>query len=213
MVEDKIRKIIFLLDKHYPEYKTFLRHKSSWELLVSTILSAQCTDKRVNLITKGLFKKYEKIEDYANANLRELEMDVKSTGFFRNKAKNIKNSAKMILSEFNGEVPDEMDELVKLHGVGRKTANIVLSNFFGIAEGIAVDTHVKRISFRLGLTDSKNPTIIEKDLMNILPKKEWIKINHRLVTHGREVCKALVPKCSKCFLKELCLRKGVKKSS
>jgi len=200
------------LEKNYPEYKTCLRHKSAWELLVSTILSAQCTDKRVNEVTKELFKKYKRIEDYANADLRELEKYVKSTGFFRNKSKNIKASAKMVLKDFNSKVPKKMEELLKLPGVARKTANIVLGNYFGIAEGIAVDTHVKRISFRLGLTKNKDPVKIEKDLMNVLPKKEWVKFNHRLVTHGREICKSLVPSCSKCFLRSLCPRKGVKKS-
>ncbi len=208
-----VKKILKILDKEYPEKKVALKHRNSLELLIATILSAQCTDERVNIVTKGLFRKYKSAKDFADSDINGLENDIRSIGLFRSKAKNIKKTCKLLVDEFNGEVPSNMNDLLKLHGVARKTANIVLSNWFGIASGIAVDTHVKRISFRLGLTNHDNPNKIEKDLMNLIPKKEWLHLNHVLVSHGRAICKAPTPKCSKCPLNKLCPKKDVIKSN
>ena len=171
---------------------------------MATILSAQCTDKRVNIVTKSLFKKYKTAEDYANADLAELEQDIRSTGFYRNKAKNIKMSGRMLVEKFNSQVPRTMSELIELPGVARKTANIVLSNAYGIIEGIAVDTHVRRLSKRLGLTENKNPNKIEADLMLIVPKSHWKRITNLLIFHGRNVCMARKPKCNICSLNKIC---------
>jgi len=205
-IDDRVRvlKIIELLEKEYPEAKTALNYTSPLEILVATILSAQCTDKRVNVVTKSLFKKYKTAEDYANADLRELEEDVRSTGFYRNKAKNIKNAGRMLVEKYDSQVPETMNELLELPGVARKTANIVLSNAYGVIEGIAVDTHVRRLSKRLGLTENKNPNKIEKDLMEIVPKSHWKRITDLLIFHGRNVCMAKKPKCSLCGLNKLC---------
>jgi endonuclease-3 len=199
-----VMKIIELLEKDYPRAKTALRYSSPLEILVATILSAQCTDKRVNIVTKSLFKKYRTAEDYANADLAELEQDIRSTGFYRNKAKNLKNTGRMIVEKFDSQVPDTMEELLELPGVARKTANIVLSNAYGIIEGIAVDTHVRRLSKRLGLTENKNPNKIEKDLMRIVPRSHWKRITNLLISHGRNVCMARKPKCSICSLNKIC---------
>ena len=196
--------IIELLEKEYPDAKTALNYSNPLELLVATMLSAQCTDKRVNAVTKSLFKKYKTAEDYANADLEELEEDVRPTGFYRNKAKNIKKSCRMLVEKFNSEVPKTMDELLELPGVARKTANIVLSNAYGVIEGIAVDTHVRRLSKRLGLTENKNPDKIERDLMEIVPKANWKRITDLLIFHGRNVCMARKPKCELCTLNKLC---------
>ena len=174
------------------------------ELLVATILSAQCTDVRVNKITPGLFKRYKTVKDFAYANLKELEMEIKSTGFYRNKSKNIINSAKKILSDFNGRVPDSMEKLLTLPGVARKTANIVLHNAFGKIEGIAVDTHVKRLSKLIGLTKNDNPNKIEIDLMDITEKKNWPLINYLLVLHGRKICIARKPNHLACVINKCC---------
>ena len=200
----RVQKIIELLEKEYPKAKTALHYISPLEILVATILSAQCTDKRVNIVTKSLFKKYRTAEDYANADLEELEQDIRSTGFYRNKAKNIKRSGRMLVEKFNSQVPRTMSELLELPGVARKTANIVLSNAYGIIEGIAVDTHVRRLSKRLGLTENKNPNKIEADLMLIVPKSHWKRINNLLIFHGRNVCMARKPKCNICSLNKIC---------
>ena len=200
----RVMKIIELLEKEYPKAKTALHYASPIEILVATMLSAQCTDKRVNIVTKSLFKKYRTAEDYANADLAELEEAVRSTGFYRNKAKNIKRSGRMLVEKFNSQVPQTMDELLELPGVARKTANIVLSNAYGIIEGIAVDTHVRRLSKRLGLTENKNPNKIEADLMLIVPKSHWKRINNLLIFHGRNVCMARKPKCNICSLNKIC---------
>jgi len=200
----RVMKIIELLEKEYPKAKTALHYASPLEILVATILSAQCTDKRVNIVTKSLFKKYKTAEDYANADLAELEEAVRSTGFYRNKAKNIKMSGRMLVEKFNSQVPRTMSELIELPGVARKTANIVLSNAYGVIEGVAVDTHVRRLSKRLGLTENKNPNKIEADLMLIVPKSHWKRINNLLIFHGRNVCMARKPKCNICSLNKIC---------
>jgi len=205
-IDDRVRvlKIIELLEKEYPTAKTALHYISPLEILVATILSAQCTDKRVNVVTKSLFKKYKTAEDYANADLGEREEAVRSTGFYRNKAKNIKRSGRMLVEKFDSQVPQTMNELLELPGVARKTANIVLSNAYGVIEGIAVDTHVRRLSKRLGLTENKNPNKIEADLMEIVPKSHWKRITDLLIFHGRNVCMARKPKCGTCVLNKIC---------
>ncbi|MGW8288804.1 MAG: endonuclease III [Candidatus Bathyarchaeia archaeon] len=200
----RLLKIIELLEKEYPKAKTALHYSSPLEILVATILSAQCTDKRVNLVTPSLFKKYKTAKDYANADLAELEQDIKSTGFYRNKAKNIKNASRMIVERFDSQVPQTMEEILMLPGVARKTANIVLSNAYGVIVGIAVDTHVRRLSKRLGLTEKTNPDKIEKDLMQIVPKSHWKSITNLLISHGRAVCDARKPKCGICCLNKIC---------
>jgi endonuclease-3 len=196
--------VISLLEKKYPNARVALNYGSPLQLLVATILSAQCTDERVNSVTQTLFKKYRNTEDYVKADLTVLERDVRPTGFFRNKAKHVKQSAQMIVEKFNGQVPETMEELVQLPGVARKTANIVLQNAYGVVEGIAVDTHVRRVSKRLGLTNNENPDKIEQDLMRIVPKKEWMKITDLLITLGRNVCVARKPKCDICVLNKIC---------
>ncbi len=198
------------LAKHYKVRKTWLNHKNPVQLLVSTILSAQCTDARVNMVTAELFKKYETAKDFASARKSTFEKEIYSTGFYRNKAKNIIAACKMIVKDYKGKVPDSMEELLKLPGVARKTANIVLSNAYGINDGMAVDTHVKRVSFRLGLTDQKDPNKIEKDLMQLYPKKNWDKVSLRLIAHGRALCKAPTPNCGDCFLNDVCPSSTVK---
>lgn len=200
----RVLNIIGLLENQYPRAKTALHYSSPLEILIATILSAQCTDKRVNIVTKSLFKKYRTAEDYANADISELEQDIRSTGFYRNKAKNIKNAGRMMVEKFDSQVPNTMKEILELPGVARKTANIVLSNAYGVVEGIAVDTHVRRLSKRLGLTENKNPDKIEKDLMQIVPKSHWKRINNLLISHGRKICKARKPKCDSCILNKIC---------
>ena len=201
---ERIESIIKILRRHYPRARTALHHDSPFHLLVATILSAQCTDERVNKVTPSLFKKYGDVKSFAKAKQRLLEQDIRSTGFYRNKAKNIIASAKRIAERFDGRVPKSMDELITLPGVARKTANIVLSSCFKKSEGIAVDTHVKRLSFRLGLTREKYPDKIEKDLMNIVPKKDWLDFNYLLVNHGRDICRARGPMCKDCLISHLC---------
>lgn len=182
-----------------------LKYSEPIELLIAVILSAQCTDVTVNKVTEKLFKKYKKIEDYAYCDLDELKKDIRSTGFFNNKAKNIKETCRIILEQYNGKIPDTMEELIKLNGVGRKTANIILSNIYKKSEGIAVDTHMLRINYRIGLTSSKdNPITVEKELMKILPKKLWNKFTYLIINHGRSVCIARNPSCEKCVIKKLC---------
>lgn len=205
-LEPKIRalKVIDLLEKEYTKAKTALKYIKPLELLIATILSAQCTDKRVNIVTKVLFKKYLTIDDYANAEIKELEEDIRSTGFYRSKAKYIKKSAQMINAKFESKVPRTMEDLIELPGVARKTANIVLFNAYGIISGVAVDTHVKRLTHRIGLTKNKDPNKIEADLMKIVPNKKWMKISDLLIFHGREICKARKPKCKECVLNKIC---------
>jgi endonuclease-3 len=200
----RVMKIIELLEEEYPDAKTALNYSNPLELLVATILSAQCTDKRVNAVTKSLFKKYKTADDYADADLGELGEDVRSTGFYRNKARNIKKSSQLLIEKFNSQVPRTMNEILELPGVARKTANIVLSNAYGVIEGIAVDTHVRRLSQRLGLTGNKNPDKIEKDLMEIVPTSHWRRITDLLIFHGRNICVARKPKCSSCVLNKFC---------
>lgn len=204
MPKNDVDKIISVLKKEYPGFTTALLHTSPLQLLVATILSAQCTDARVNIVTKTLFRKYKTASDYANADLKEFEQEIHSTGFYRNKAKNIIGAAKMILDKFKGKVPDSMEELIQLPGVARKTANIVLSHGYGKIEGIAVDTHVRRVSFRLGLTKNEDPVKIEQDLMKIAPRKEWVHLSDLLIAHGRAICAAGKPKCPECILGSLC---------
>lgn len=202
--QKNIYKILDLLEKEYPEAKVSLNYVNPLEILVATILSAQCTDVRVNLITKTLFKKYKTVEDYSKADIKIFEQEIRSTGFYHNKAKNIIAAAKMILKDFNGEVPNSMEKLMQLPGVARKTANVVLFNGFGKIEGIAVDTHVKRLSQRLGLSENDVPDKIEQDLMKVLNKKEWGRVNYLLIEHGRKICDAKKPKCLECILQKFC---------
>lgn len=197
-------RIIGLLEKAFPEAKIALNYTNPLELLVATILSAQCTDERVNIITRSLFKKYRKAEDYANADLTELERDIKSTGFFRNKAKNIKSAGHMLFQKFDSQVPKTMEEILQLPGVARKTANIVLQNSYGVIEGIAVDTHVRRVAARLGLTANEDPDKIEQDLMAVVPRDKWMRITDLLIFLGRRVCTAKKPKCEMCVLNKIC---------
>jgi endonuclease-3 len=196
--------IIRLLEKEYPQAKIALKYRNPLELLVATILSAQCTDERVNQVTERLFKKYRNAEDFAKADLDELELDIKPTGFFRNKSKNIRQTSNILVDRFNSQVPRTMEELVQLPGVARKTANIVLQNAYGVIDGIAVDTHVRRLSKRLGLTENEDPNKIEKDLMEIIPKNEWMRITDLLIFLGRNVCVAKKPKCGVCVLNKIC---------
>ncbi|MFH1407168.1 MAG: endonuclease III [Candidatus Omnitrophota bacterium] len=197
-------KIVAVLKKRYPQAKIALKFKNPIEILVSTILSAQCTDARVNIVTESLFKKYRSIRDYAKANLKTFEQEIRSTGFYRNKAKNIIAAAQKIIRDFNGRVPQSMDELTRLPGVARKTANIVLYNGFGKIEGIAVDTHVRRLSQRLGLSKNSDTDKIEQDLMKLYNRKDWGNLSHLLIAHGRKICNAKKPKCAECHLKNLC---------
>jgi endonuclease-3 len=196
--------VIRLLNKEYPGEGTALNYSNILELLVATILSAQSTDKQINKITVDLFRKYRTIDDYASALQDEFELDIRSSGFFRNKAKNIIGAARMIEDEFEGKVPRTMDELLRLPGVARKTANIVLYHGYGITAGIAVDTHVKRLSQLIGLSSESNPVKIERDLMDLLPRKYWGRVNYLLISHGRMVCRARRPDCGKCVLSHRC---------
>jgi len=200
----RVTKIIELLERRHPDAKIALNFTNPLELLIATILSAQCTDSRVNMVTRTLFKKYRKAEDYATADLAELEKDIRSTGFFRNKARNIKKCCQIIVERYNSEVPRTMKDMLSLPGVARKTANIVLSNAYGVIEGIAVDTHVRRVARRLGLTEHENPNKIEKDLMKIVPRTHWMRITDLLIFHGRRICVAKKPKCGICPLSGLC---------
>ncbi len=198
------------LAKRYPSPEPALHWSNPWQLLVATALSAQCTDERVNKVTPIFFERWPKIQDTADADVTDIEEVVRSTGFFRNKAKNVKAAATRIMEVYEGAVPKTMAELITLGGVARKTASIVLSNAFGVNEGIAVDTHVKRLAFRMGLTTKTDPIQVEKDLMPLYPKDAWGAINHYLVFYGREVCPARKPKCDECELNDICPKKGVK---
>lgn len=202
--KERIRPIIRLLRKRFPHPRTALQYTNPLEILVATILAAQSTDKLVNTVTPALFKKYPTAEAFAKADRAELEMMIHSTGFFRNKAKSIIGAASRIVEAYGGQVPDTMAELVTLPGVARKTGNIVLSSGFGKAEGIAVDTHARRVSQRLGLTKENDPVKIERDLMALVPRRDWLDFNYLLVEHGRALCQARKPKCPDCFLRTLC---------
>lgn len=200
----RVLKIISLLEKELPDAKIALNYIDPFELLVATILSAQCTDERVNLVTRTLFKKYKTAEDYANAEIKGLEQNVKSTGFYRNKAKNIKKASQILVEKYDSQVPRTMDEILELPGVARKTANVVLQNAYGIIEGIAVDTHVRRVSTRLELTRNRDPNKIETDLMEIVPHDKWMRITDMLISLGRKICTAKKPKCEICTLNKIC---------
>ena len=205
----KTEEIIKKLKKEYPRPKTALNFNNPFELLVATILSAQTTDVQVNKITADLFKKYRSVKEYADAPPETFKKEISSVNFYNNKAKNIQASAKIITEQFNSEVPNTMDGLLGLPGVARKTANIILFNIFGINEGVAVDTHVKRLSFRLGLTKNEDPVRIEKDLMSLAPKKEWGNLSHLLILHGRKICQAKKPKHQECVLYDLCPSRNI----
>ena len=200
----RVLQIIELLEKEHPDAKIALHYTNPLELLIATILSAQCTDARVNIVTKTLFKKYKKAKDYANADLKELEQDIRSTGFYRNKARNIQKCCQMLVERFNSHVPKTMEEMLQLPGVARKTANIVLSNAYGVVEGVAVDTHVRRVAQRLGLSKNEDADKIEQDLMSTVPKEYWMRITDLLIFHGRRICVAKHPKCGACVLNKIC---------
>jgi endonuclease-3 len=200
----RAEEIIKLLKRAHPDAHCALNHANAFELLIATILSAQCTDERVNIVTADLFRKYRKPEDYLKVRDTELQQDIKTTGFFRNKTKSIQGACKMLVEDFHGEVPKTMEELLKLPGVARKTANVVLGVAYGIAAGIVVDTHVSRLSERLRLTKQKDAVKIEQDLLGLVPKKDWIIFSHLLIFHGRRVCKARRPLCEECVVERLC---------
>lgn len=203
-VAKRTMQILELLDKHYStEYKCYLNHENPWQLLIATMLSAQCTDARVNIVTRELFVKYGSLQAFADADLKELENDIRPTGFYHNKAKNIIACAKQLVENYSGNVPNDIDALTSLPGVGRKTANVIRGNIFN-EPSIVVDTHVKRISKKLGLTKEEDPVKIEFDLMKKLPKDHWILWNIQIITHGRGLCTAKNPQCEKCFLNHLC---------
>jgi endonuclease-3 len=207
MSEDKKKRtaeIIRRLKKAYPDAHCALNHSNAFELLVATILSAQCTDERVNIVTADLFRKYRGPADYLKVDQTELEKDIHSTGFFRNKAKSIQGACRLLIDEFGGKIPQTMEEILSLPGVARKTGNVVLGNAFGIESGIVVDTHVARLSQRLGLTTNENAEKIEKDLIELVPKRNWIMFPHWLITHGRQVCIARKPRCRQCVLANIC---------
>lgn len=207
-----IKKIVEALEKEYPNAECSLNFSNPLELMIAVILSAQSTDAMINKITPRLFSELKTAEDYANCDIKKLEELIKSSGFYHNKAKNIKANCKILVEKFNGEVPNTMEELTSLPGVGRKTANVVLLNAFKICEGIAVDTHAKRISNRLGLSYSDDPLKIEKDLLEKISKQDWSKMNHLFVYHGRAICTASKPKCEACCVNQYCKKNGVKKS-
>ena len=200
----RAQKIMELLEKEHPDAEIALHYKNPLELLIATILSAQATDEQINAITPKLFQKYTTARDYANAERTELEQDIKSSGFYHNKAKNIQNAAKMLVEKYGSQVPKTMEELVELPGVARKTANIVLFNAYGVIAGVAVDTHVRRLAQRLGLSENSDPNKIEKDLMNLVPKDKWMRITDLLIFHGRRVCTAKKPRCDACVLNKIC---------
>ncbi len=203
-LKTRTREVIRRLKRAYPGAKCSLNHSNPFELLVATILSAQCTDERVNIVTADLFRKYRKPEDYLKVPPRELEKDIQSTGFFRNKTKSIQGTAKMLTEQYGGEVPQTMDELLELPGVARKTANVVLGNAFDIHAGVVVDTHVTRLSHRLGFTQQKTAEKIEQDLIPIVPKKDWVIFPHLMIYHGRKICKARTPLCAECIIEKQC---------
>jgi len=202
--QQRVAEILRGLDRMYPDARCALEHRSPWELLVATILSAQCTDKRVNLVTPGLFAKYPTPRDFASVRPEVLANDIRSTGFFNNKAKSIVGAAKKVVSEFSGQVPRTLEELLTIPGAARKTANVVLGTAYGVASGVVVDTHVQRITRRLDLTRNTDPVKIERDLMQVIPKEKWILFSHQTILHGRALCVARNPRCAQCLLSSLC---------
>ena len=206
----RVRKIIRSLKRAYPDAKCSLNHASAFELLIATILSAQCTDARVNIVTQDLFRKYRKPEDYLKVSPKELQRDIRTTGFFRNKTTSIQGTSKVLHEQYGDEVPQTMDELLELPGVARKTANVVLGNAFGISAGVVVDTHVTRLSHRLGFSEQKTAEKIEQDLIAIVPKKDWIIFPHLMISHGRAICKARNPLCDECVIERLCPSSSLK---
>jgi endonuclease-3 len=204
LAPDRIAEILNRLNQLYPDVTCALEHRNAWELLVATILSAQSTDVNVNRVTSILFKKYPAVQDFAALKPEQLEPDIRSTGFFRNKSKSVVGAAKKIVEDFNGEVPMEMDQLLTLPGVARKTANVVLGTWFKVNEGVVVDTHVQRISRRLELTREENPKKIEQDLMRVIPRKRWTLFSHQIIWHGRKLCIARRPRCADCLLENIC---------
>lgn len=203
----RLERMLAALDQRYPAVTCALHHRNAWELLVATILSAQCTDERVNKVTPGLFAKYPRIEDLAHASQEEVAREIRSTGFFNNKAKNIRGAAQTILTKFGGEIPREIEQLTTVPGAARKTANVVLGTSFGIASGVVVDTHVTRIANRLDLTKHQDAVKIEQDLMKLLPRDRWIRFSHQVIHFGREICVARKPKCAECPLDSVCYAK------
>lgn len=201
---ERVKRILTVLQRRYPEPKTALKHRNPLQLLVSTILSAQCTDARVNLVTPKLFRAYRSADALAKAPREKVEELIHSTGFYRSKAKAIQEACLQIATEHKGKVPSTMKELTELRGVGRKTANVVLGSGFGKAEGVVVDTHVGRLSRRLGLTKEKDPVKVERDLVKVIPKEEWTRFSHQLIYHGRETCRSIRPRCSECDLRKIC---------
>jgi endonuclease-3 len=208
-LHEQTREVVRALRKHYADAECALVHDSPLELLIATILSAQCTDERVNIVTKDLFRRYRTAEDFARAPIGDLERAVQSTGFFRNKARNIQACCQELVDKHSGNVPRDLDALVALPGIGRKTANVVLGTAFGVPTGVVVDTHVGRVSRRLGLTSQTDPVKVERDLMAVLPKKEWIDFSHRMIHHGRRICQARKPKCEECPMRDFCPQIGV----
>jgi endonuclease-3 len=204
---ERVGRILEGLDTLYPQATCALQHRNPWELLVATILSAQCTDKRVNEVTPGLFEKYPTVQDFAHAHQDELANDIRSTGFFNNKAKSVIGAAKRVVSEFGGQVPQNIEDLLTVPGAARKTANVVLGTAFGIASGVVVDTHVFRLSQRLDLSKSTTPEKMEQDLMKAIPKERWILFSHQLILHGRNLCVARKPRCAECLLDPVCYAK------
>lgn len=209
-MKKRARRVVSLLRREYPDAACSLNHSSPLELLIATILSAQCTDERVNLVTADLFRKYRAPRDYTEVLPEELERDIRSTGFFRSKARNIQTACRQIIELYGGEIPQTMEELLVLNGVARKTANVVLGNAFGIASGVVVDTHVARLSQRLALTEHETPEKIEKDLQELVSREDWIMFPHWLISHGRKICQARKPKCGECVLNDICPKVGVK---
>lgn len=203
------RKVVRHLRDAYPDASCALVHRSAFELLIATILSAQCTDARVNQVTGELFRKHRTPADFARLPLAKLEKAIRSTGFFRNKAKNIKACCQTLVENYDGAVPRDLDHLVALPGIGRKTANVVLGTAYGLATGVVVDTHVARLSRRLGLTEANDPQRIEQDLMHLIPRKEWVDFSHRMIHHGRQVCGARKPRCDACSMEKFCPKNGV----
>jgi endonuclease-3 len=204
LAPQRVDEILRRLDAAYPGVKCALHHQSAWELLVATILSAQCTDVRVNMVTPELFKRYPTPRDFAALQPEQLEPEIRSTGFFRNKAKSLVGAARKLMADYGGAVPDDMEKLLALPGVARKTANVVLGSWFGKAEGVVVDTHVHRIARRLELTANDEPQKIEQDLMRVVPRERWIDFSHQIIHHGRALCQARTPKCAHCPLENLC---------
>ena len=208
-VDPRVSRILASLHAEYPDADCALRHRKAHELLFATIMSAQTTDVNVNRVTETLFQKYRTVEDFANADLETFMEEIRSTGFFRNKAKNVIAAANMIMDEYGGEVPESMKDLVRLPGVARKTANVVLGTWFGQASGFVVDTHVKRLAYRFGLTEQTDPVKVEHDLMDVIPEDEWIFSGHAIILHGRAICDAKKPQCDACTIRPDCPRNGV----